>query len=211
MNNFIHQLVSDNYQHGLWLNTLSLMENTGAKKIKNFESKFLVTETILKHSAEESRHAYFLKKQLSKLSDVSLPTYERQYLLAPADSLNYLNLLDVQVCRYLKSNFNYNNEQLKYAAYLLVTFAIEVRADEIYPIYQQALDSIKSNINVKSIIAEEMNHLAEMKSSIASFFEDPNTVCDVVIELEKKLYDQWILGVEKHLTELSRTEAKSTY
>jgi hypothetical protein len=93
----------------------------------------------------------------------------------------------------------------------LVTFAIEVRADEIYPIYQQALDSIKSNINVKSIIAEEINHLAEMKSSIASFFEDPKTVCEVVIELEKKLYDQWILGVEKHLTELSRTEVKSTY
>ena len=199
MENLLNEIVADNTLHGLWINTLSLMENTGARKIKNFESKFLVTETILKHASEESRHAYFLKKQISKLPDITLPTYERKYLLAPVQSMNYLNSLDVQVCRYLKNRFNFNQEQMKYAAYLLVTFAIEVRADDIYPIYQNALDHVKSNINVKSIIAEEINHLAEMRKSISEFFENEKEVCDVVINLEKKLFEDWTKGVLKHI------------
>jgi hypothetical protein len=29
---------------------------------------------------------------------------------------------------------------LRYASYLFVTYAIEVRADELYPVYQDALD-----------------------------------------------------------------------
>ena len=202
MENLLREIVANKELHGLWINTLSLMENTGAKKIKNFESKFLVTETILKHASEESRHAYFLKKQLSKLEDVSLPTYESKYLLAPIHSVNYLNMLDVQVCRYIKNNFSFNHEQTKYAAYLLVTFAIEVRADDIYPIYQKALDEAGSKINVKSIIAEEINHLAEMNKSIALFFENAEEVCSVVIELEKKLYEAWTKGVEQHVQSL---------
>lgn len=82
---------------------------------------------------------------------------------------------------------NFNQEQMKFAAYFLMKFATEVRADDIYPIYQNALDHIKSNINVKSIIAEEINHLAEMRKSISEFFENEKEVCDVVINSEKKL------------------------
>jgi hypothetical protein len=50
--------------------------------------------------------------------------------------------LDVDVCRYLKKELNLSGAELRFAAYLLVTYAIEVRADELYPIYQDALDAM---------------------------------------------------------------------
>jgi hypothetical protein len=91
-----------------------------------------------------------LKKQISKVAKLDdFPTYENAYLVAPFASYTYLHSLDIQVCRYLKQTLNLSAENLKYAAYLLVTYAIEVRAGELYPIYQNALDKAKSKVNVK--------------------------------------------------------------
>src|SRR5580700_7723496 len=169
MESIFNTVVKDAGIHARWLNTLSMMENAGAKKIKKCEHPILANEIILKHSAEEARHAYYLKKQIKKIVKNDCPTYEKKYLLAPNLTYYYLHALDIQVCRYLKKNFGYKADNLKYAAYLLVTYAIEVRADELYPQYQQVLDAIKSSVNVKSIIAEEINHLAEMTHQLKEF------------------------------------------
>jgi len=103
MDKILKKIVADTDLHARWLNTLSLMENTGARKISASEDTVNVTYIILKHAAEEHRHAFYLKKQLEKLGAGFCPTYARQYLLAPAHSKYYLNYLDVEVCRYLKS------------------------------------------------------------------------------------------------------------
>lgn len=90
--------------HAKFLNTLSLMENTGARKISASEHKTKVSFLILKHACEEARHAFYLKKQISKVADIAhYPTYENQFLLAPFASYTYLQSLDIQVCRYLKN------------------------------------------------------------------------------------------------------------
>ncbi|MFM2326788.1 MAG: hypothetical protein RIR31_990, partial [Bacteroidota bacterium] len=148
MENIFAAVVKDNHLHARWLNTLSMMENAGAKKIKKCEHPVLTTEIILKHAAEEARHAYYLKKQIQKINKNSCPTYEKQYLLAPKMSFYYLHELDIKISRFLKDTFNYKGDDLKYAAYLLVTYAIEVRADELYPKYQTVLTETKSSVNV---------------------------------------------------------------
>lgn len=199
MDNIFDLVVKDNNIHARWLNTLSMMENTGAKKIKKCEHPVLATEMILKHAAEEARHAYYLKKQIQKITKNSCPTYERVYLLAPDMSYYYLHVLDVKVCRFLKNRFQYKGDDLKYAAYLLVTYAIEVRADELYPEYQLVLDGMKSNVNVKSIIAEEVQHLAEMTQQLQQFSTDWEELCRVVCEIEKGLFKGWIDAVKKEV------------
>ena len=68
MENVFNAIVMHPTLHARLLNTLSMMENAGAKKIKNCEHPVLVNEIILKHSAEEARHAYYLKKQIQKIS-----------------------------------------------------------------------------------------------------------------------------------------------
>jgi len=149
------QIVSDDLLHSKWLNTLSFMENAGAKKISASEDKEKVTIIILKHAAEEHRHAYYLKKQISKIGEGNCPDYQNQYLLAPKASKYYLNNLDVQVCKYLKKELQITGAELRFAAYLLVTYAIEVRADELYPVYQDILTKTSSKVMVKSIILEK--------------------------------------------------------
>jgi bacterioferritin (cytochrome b1) len=197
--NIFSKVVETPSLHSRWLNTLSMMENAGAKKIKNCEHPVLVNEIILKHSAEEARHAHYLKKQIRKIEKDSCPTYEKKYLLAANQSYYYLQSLDVQVCRYLKDKFGFKGDDLKYAAYLLVTYAIEVRADDLYPRYQAVLSDNNSPVNVRSIIAEEENHLAEMRHQLKEFSKDWETLCDDVVKLEQALHDQWVIALKREL------------
>ena len=195
----LNNIVTNDTLHARWLNTLSLMENTGARKISASEDPLTVTYIILKHAAEEHRHAFYLKKQIEKLPGVECPTYAGQFLLAPAYSKYYLNQLDIQVCRYLKSELKLTGVKLRFAAYLLVTYAIEVRADELYPVYQDVLDSAKSKINVKSIILEEEGHLEEMINQLQHFSPEWEKHAAVAVAKETQLFNNWVSGLQQEL------------
>jgi hypothetical protein len=199
MENLLNTIVADADLHARWLNTLSLMENTGARKISASEDTVNVTYIILKHAAEEHRHAFYLKKQIDKIGEGVCPTYARQFLLAPAQSKYYLNQLDVEVCRYLKKELHLSGSELRFAAYLLVTYAIEVRADELYPVYQEALDNAGSKINVKSIILEEEGHLEEMINQLKAFSPDWQLHADKAVVIETQLFNNWVVGLQKEI------------
>ncbi|RNL52284.1 hypothetical protein [Pedobacter jejuensis] len=199
LDSILKSIVSDNVLHAKWLNTLSYMENAGAKKISASEHKENVNLIILKHAAEEHRHAYYLKKQLSKLDESLCRTYTNAELLSPNQTKYYLRALDIAVCRYLKAEFNLSGYELKFAAYLFVTYAIEVRADELYPIYQSVLDDAKSKVNVKSIILEEEGHLEEMINQLAGFSSDWEKYAAEVIKIEQSLFDTWVEAIQEDL------------
>src|ERR1700712_393544 len=192
LSKILPHIIADNQLHARWLNTLSLMENTGARKISASEDPLTVTYIILKHAAEEHRHAFYLKKQIEKTADGECPTYAAAYLLAPAYSKYYLNQLDVQVCRYLKNELKLTGKELRFAAYVLVTYAIEVRADELYPVYQEALENAKSKVNVKSIILEEEGHLEEMLNQLRQFSPDWETHAQKAVDFESRLFNDWV-------------------
>jgi rubrerythrin len=195
LNTILPQIIADNQLHARWLNTLSLMENTGARKISASEDPTTVTYIILKHAAEEHRHAFYLKKQIEKTGDNLCPTYSAEYLIAPAYSRYYLNQLDIDVCRYLKKELHLSGSELRFAAYLLVTYAIEVRADELYPIYQDALDNAGSKVNVKSIILEEEGHLEEMINQLQKFSPNWQLHAQKAVDMETRLFNQWVTNL----------------
>jgi hypothetical protein len=207
LNKLLPQIIGDNELHAKWLNTLSLMENTGARKISASEDPLTVTYIILKHAAEEHRHAFYLKKQIEKTGEDLCPTYAAEYLIAPTYSRYYLNQLDVQVCRYLKKEMALSGKELRFAAYLLVTYAIEVRADELYPIYQEALESAGSKINVKSIILEEEGHLEEMMAQLKKFSPYWTVHAEKAVEFESGLFSDWVsaLSLEIKTYEVFKT------
>ena len=195
-------IVTDNRLHARWLNTLSLMENTGARKISACEDPLTVTYIILKHAAEEHRHAFYLKKQLEKLDVADCPTYAPEYLVASANSKQYLNQLDIEACRYLKSELGLQGKELRFGAYLLVTYAIEVRADELYPIYQDVLTASGSKVNVKSIILEEEGHLEEMLNQLQHFSPDWKRHADKAVEIETRLFDKWLQALAAEVNQI---------
>lgn len=199
MYNLLQQLVNNNELHAKWLNTLSFMENAGARKISLCEDPTKVNIIQLKHAAEEHRHAYYLKKQIGKINSEICSNYDNDELLAAKATRYYLQLLDIQTCRYLKENFQLSREELKYAAYLFVTYAIEVRADELYPQYQHVLTEKESKVMVKSIILEEEGHLEEMIQQLKTFHPDWEQYAIAILTLEHKLFDNWITSIEKEV------------
>ncbi|WP_336961948.1 hypothetical protein [Chryseobacterium contaminans] len=199
----LRRIVQDNSTHAKWLNTLSFMENAGARKISKCEHPVMVTQIQLKHAAEEHRHAYYLKKQIGKIDPELCKTYESRELLAPVATRQYLHSLDIKACRYLQEVFQLTKEDLKYAAYLFVTYAIEVRADELYPVYQEILSEESSKIMVKSIILEEEGHLEEMINQLNEFSENWQLHANKILEIEKELHHQWINAITEEVAQLN--------
>jgi hypothetical protein len=62
------------------------------------------------------------------------------------------------------------------------------------------LTGIKSTVNVKTIIAEEINHLHEMTEQLKAFSPDYKELCSVVCAIEKDLFTDWIDAVKKELS-----------
>ncbi|QBR13180.1 hypothetical protein [Sphingobacterium sp. CZ-2] len=199
MKTILQEIVADPHLHAAWLNTLSFMENAGARKISACEHPIKTQIIQLKHAAEEHRHAYYLKKQLSKLEVKGFEDYADANLLAARSSKQYLARLDLLACRYLKEQFSLADDDLRYAAYLFVTYAIEVRADELYPIYQELLSAAGSKVNVKSIILEEEGHLEEMISQLQAFDSDWEKHAQEILKLESSLFEFWIAELRKHI------------
>lgn len=154
--------------HAKWLNTLSFLENCGARKIAACEHPTLVKEEMLKHAAEEFRHAHYLKRQIEKVRSTPMRDYSLPNLIGGTATLHYLSSLDQQASRYLLSQ-GFSRSVVKEAAYLLVTYAIELRAEELYPIYDEILRKSGSKVAVKSIVLEEKEHLNAMKEGLQQF------------------------------------------
>lgn len=197
----IHQIVSHPELHAKWLNSLSMMENCGARKISASEHARDVDLIVLKHAAEEARHAYYLKSQIRKLEYEGCKTYRPHELLAPIESFQYLHRLDTMISRYLKQQFDFAGAKLKYASYLLVTYAIEVRADDLYPVYEEALKESGGQISVRMIIVEEEGHLEEMINQMNDFFGDWKEYGDFALNLERQLFNSWIQSLSKQVEE----------
>lgn len=186
----LSEIVADDELHAKWLNTLSFLENCGARKIAACEHSLLVKEEMLKHAAEEFRHAHYLKRQIAKVSSRRMESYALSFMLGGIDTLHYLAALDLKASRYLKAN-GLPSSSIKEAAYLLVTYAIELRADELYRIYDAILRRSVSKVAVKSILLEEQGHLNEMREGLKqlpSGFLNAAHIC----EMESHLCEKWL-------------------
>jgi len=173
--------------HAKWLNTISYLENCGARKIAACEHPTLVREEVLKHASEEFRHAHYLKSQINKVFSIPIPDYSLSNLIGGVSTLNYLNALDLKTSRYLSQEVGLSRYGVREVAYLLVTYAIEVRAEIFYPLYDEVLRKRQSKVAVKSILLEEKEHLNEMREGIGKLergFEHADQIC----RMEEVLY-----------------------
>lgn len=185
MKDFLSSILEVPLQHARWLNALSYMENEGAKLMASCEHPTLVKEQMLKHAAEEFRHAYYLKSQITKVWPEGLVDYRVENLFGGYQALHYLRKLNVGISRMLKEE-GYHIPALREAAYVLVSYAIEVRAHDLYPAYQELLVNQRSRVSVRNIIIEEAEHLEEMTTAIAELpngFALATQACSLEIHL----------------------------
>ncbi len=149
----------------------------------------MVPKEILKHAAEEFRHAYFFKSQIEFVVPGILKTYQIDEILGGIYSVHYLNRLNLEISRFLKEEKKIKGASFKEYSYLLVTYAIEVRAEEIYPIYQSILKEVGSKISILNIIRDEKHHLEEILNELDSS-PAKKWIKDVKM-IEERLFLKW--------------------
>lgn len=147
-------IIKDREAHAKFMNMLSMLEHMGSRKImvSQMHKSETLTEDTLKHLAEEARHAYFFKRQAERAAGKSLDGWTDENTTARVPALMYFGRMDAGISKIVGDD----------AAYGWVSLIIELRACWLYNIYQEALEASDYQLSLKSLIAEEDGHLAEM-------------------------------------------------
>jgi hypothetical protein len=160
----LERICADQDLHIRFLNTLSLMEHIGSRKIMLAKPR-VPDSAMLKHLAEETRHAWFFKRAAEKLAGRALD-YDDGVLLAGAAARMYMDRLDAGI----SSAISPSEGPLPY---LYMSLIIERRAIWAYRVYQSVLAARNCGISLAGVLAEEDLHLHKMLSGIGA--RDPRS------------------------------------
>ncbi len=152
-----------------------------------------LSRCVLKHLAEEARHAAFFKQRSKSICGKDL-SYDHEDMFARPAAYMYFQRLDGSIFSMLRSWQTGNKHHS--SCYLWVTLAIEIRASWLYGIYQNFLQSHPLGFNLRSILAEEKAHLNEMLSKVQEIDTQFSTHLGQVMEKEMALFHRWLRSME---------------
>lgn len=175
--------------HGRFLNTLSLMEYIGSRKIMKSQQESHISEDVLAHASEEIRHALIFKKLAQKISGGEVPTYDEKFLVSSAQAKAYMQGIDRFGEKLLGVKDSFKN-------YLLTTYVVEKRAQSVYPWYETELAALGYPGYMKSIVREEIGHLEQMEKQIKKYNLDENVI-SALFAHEESLYNAIIMSLAK--------------
>ena len=178
----LSELVQRPREHAMFLNTISLMEYMGARKIVKSQREKQVDAEVLAHMTEEIRHAQVFKKFALKLSDGVLKTYDDEFLLAGEAGRAYIQSVDQAVAEALQGEKPYIN-------YLLSTLLIEERANDVYPFYGELLEPLGMGGPIRSILREEEQHLQEIQERLLESETLSSQKLDALRMIEQRAFD----------------------
>ena len=180
--NWLKALVRQPQDHARFLNMLSMLEHLGSRKIMLSQMNAVLTQEILKHLAEETRHAYFFKRQAEKIAGRELDGFTDDNTMARIPAAMYFGRLDATLSRTVPENSHPET------AYLWVSLIIELRACWTYHMYQDVLEEADVNMSLKSVIAEEDMHLQDMFARLQEIGDVPAEQIDAMCAVETDLF-----------------------
>ncbi|TGK18882.1 hypothetical protein EHO61_08170 [Leptospira fluminis] len=167
----LNRILKNPSVHSKWLNTLSLLEHIGSRKIHASQTGTAISEMVLRHASEEARHAAFFKKLALQVHPEGSENYDEGSLLVGTSAVFYFQRLDSMVNRELSSR-EIPSFSRKFLCYLYVTKLIEERAGIVYEEYESCLRESGNGISLRTILKEEENHLREMNHHLEE--QDPD-------------------------------------
>ncbi|WP_255565116.1 hypothetical protein [Methylovirgula sp. HY1] len=185
----IGTIVGDPRLHARWLNTFSFLEYVGFRKIVKSQRAEAVNATILTHAVEEGRHALRLKKLAMQVGGQAFETYATETLLCGEEAEDYFQALDHQ-CE--AQFFDRDEPARAKLTYLYVTWLVERRALEVYGAYKSALAGTAIAQKLDGLLAEEIGHLRQVESELATNDPQHATRAPLVIALEAQLYETFL-------------------
>ncbi|TGL55778.1 rubrerythrin [Leptospira kemamanensis] len=186
----LQAIITNDKNHALWLNTLSLLEHIGSRKILLTQSSEDTSEMILRHATEEARHALFFKKAARTIQPEFRSGYQNSSLVRGTAARIYFAKLDTLVRRNLRKVFT-DEKTFTYLAYLYTTTVIEKRAMVVYTAYDEILNESGSPIRLTNLILEEEGHLSEMSAEMFRLDPDAAKRLAILEEEEAKIFTRF--------------------
>ena len=192
----IQELICKPELHAKFLNTLSLLEFIGARKIMKSQMENQITPSVLAHATEEIRHAQVLKKLALKVGGAAVTTYSEESLMCGALAREYIHGIDYKAQEVLGEKDSWRN-------YLLTTLIVEERAQELYPFYDGQLAQIGLAGPLQAIVREEVGHLEDVIEKLRVVGQVSPSMVEDVRDSETKLFDHFFDKVALELKSLS--------
>lgn len=177
-------------EHARFLNTLALLEHIGSRKIMVSQTGGPLGQHVLKHLAEETRHAFFFKRAAERLARRTL-AFEAEDTIRPVAAMMYFGRLDASISAALGTPVHPE------VPYLYVSLIIELRAIWAYRLYHQVLSEQGMSLSLKSILAEEEMHLTQMLNRLEELNAAPQERVSGFAATEDRLFRQFWRAVEE--------------
>ena len=178
--------------HARFLNTVSFLEYVGARKIMKSQAGADFDLELLSHVAEESKHAWLVKRLAMKVDAKAARTYSPEHLLCPVEAEGYIQSIDAAAQSELEdfdsSDATYSKDWLNY---LYTSLIIEERADLFYGVYAQVLEELGLAGTVRAILKDETKHLAAMESRIEKHDSEARRRLEKLRAIEHKAFGAW--------------------
>ena len=154
--------------HARFLNTVSMLEYIGARKIMKSQQADEMDMELLTHVSDESRPAWLVKRLAWQRERESTRTYAPECLLCGAEGEAYIQELDAAVKEELAGcGVEGDSPQSSgWLNYLYTSLLIEERAEHFYADYAVVLQEHKLGGALKALIKDETKHLIQMARRI---------------------------------------------
>lgn len=167
---WLARVVADPALHARFVNSLARMEYVGVRKMVKARRSETLDLDGLQHLIEEAGHALRLKRAALALHGEAaggVATFAESDTLAGGAAEEYLQEVD-RACETLLAD-RPESERAE-SNYLLSSWAIEVRAQAFYPLYEEELRAAGAPFSVRAIQRDEDRHLAEMDERLRARF-----------------------------------------
>jgi hypothetical protein len=188
---FLRATIDDAREHARFLNMLSLLEHIGSRKIMLSQMRGTLTHEILKHLAEETRHAVFFKREAERLAGCSVKGYADQETACAAAARGYFGRLDSQLTARLSAAMHPE------APYLWVSLIVELRAVWVYRRYQKALAEVAFPLSLTGVLAEEDRHLSDLGIRLAHIDSGSIEALPSASVGERRLFERLLSALQR--------------
>lgn len=189
MKEIITKLIQSPENYARFLNTLSLLEYIGTRKIIKSQHQDQLNEKILAHMSEEIRHAEVLKRAALKIAPQVCETYAAETLMCGREAWEYFQAVDHAAAKEL-------NEQDSWNCYLYTTWLIETRAIRFYALFDDVLQQLGKPTIFRGILVEEHRHLDEIETCLQSIPGHDAKVAKLK-SIEEQGFNNWMKAIER--------------
>lgn len=186
MRQILEAIVTDRAIEARWLNTISMLEFIGARKISRTVAARHPDARTLEHLTDETRHAHAFKQ----LADWLTPGEACQEYLCAEEAISYFQRLDQSLSAWLRDELGVEDQV---ASYLMTTTLIERRAMRLYPLYRSITPHERVQDELQRVILEEANHRKALEEDARALiaargFQAGLTPC---VDLEEQLLGEF--------------------